>query len=278
MFDDAFAHFEGEIEPGEIEIALLELFDDAKRMEVVVKAIAVLAHSEVELLFARVAKGRVSDIVHQSERFGKAGVEMQGVGNGSRNLRNFDGVGQPVAKMVGVTRGENLGLGFQTAKGARVNYAVAVARVSVAVGVRRLRKAATARALYVHRIGCQRRRRHSARSDFAGQESKILVGLFGDRSVGVLRFNLGVYLSSFGRVICTVVLGKSKHHDRLGHQEAGLGNQLLIELDGLVPLSGTVIQLSEFEARHGGEVFLASVSNRLEQFLGFLVLAKVLFA
>src|ERR1700683_2172769 len=85
MFDDTFAHFESEIEPGEIEVALLELFDDAKRVEVVVKAIASFSHSEIELLFAGVAERWVPDIVDESERFGEAGVEPQSIGNSTRN-------------------------------------------------------------------------------------------------------------------------------------------------------------------------------------------------
>src|ERR1700733_4313717 len=152
MLDDAFAHFEGEIESGKIEVALLELFDDAKRVEIVIEAVASLAHSEIELLFARVAEGRVSDIVDESERFGQASVEPQGVGNCARNLSYLDGMGQAIAKMVGVASGENLRLGFQTAKGARVNYAIAIASVVVAVRMLRFGKAAPACALHVHRV------------------------------------------------------------------------------------------------------------------------------
>ena len=54
---------------------------------------------------------------------------------GARDLRNFNGVREPVAKMVGVAAGENLGLGFQPAKRPRMDYPVAVALKIVAIGM-----------------------------------------------------------------------------------------------------------------------------------------------
>src|SRR5260370_1817659 len=45
---------------------------------------------------------------------------------------------QAIAEMVGIAGGENLRLGFQTAKGAGMNDAVAVTRVNTAVGMGRL--------------------------------------------------------------------------------------------------------------------------------------------
>ncbi len=77
MLDDALAHLEGEVQPREIEVALLELLDDAQRVQIVVEAVAVLAHAAIELPFARVAERRVPDVVHQRQRFGKVGVECR---------------------------------------------------------------------------------------------------------------------------------------------------------------------------------------------------------
>ncbi len=73
-------------------------------------------------------------------------------GDGARDLRDFDGVGQPVAEMVGVAAGENLGLGFQPAKGARVDDAVAVALKIVAIGMLGLGIAPSAGLLHVNRV------------------------------------------------------------------------------------------------------------------------------
>ena len=53
-------------------------------------------------------------------------------------------MGEPIAKVIRITDGEDLGLGFKTAEGARMNDAVAIARVIIAVGMRRFRMAAAA--------------------------------------------------------------------------------------------------------------------------------------
>ena len=73
-------------------------------------------------------------------------------GDGPRDLRHLDGMRQPVAEVVGVTAGENLCLRFQPAKGARMDNTVAVALKVVAVGMRRLGMAASARVFYADRI------------------------------------------------------------------------------------------------------------------------------
>src|SRR6266576_1486236 len=51
---------------------------------------------------------------------------------------------QPIAKMVRVAGGENLGLGFEAAKGARMDDTVAVPRISAAVRMVRLGKTPSA--------------------------------------------------------------------------------------------------------------------------------------
>ena len=145
MLDDSFANFEGEIQAGEIQIALLELFHDMQRVEVVVEVLAVLRACAVELLFAGVAERRMADIVDQRERFGEIGIQMQRAGNGAGDLRDFEGVGEAIAEMVGIARGEDLRFGFEAAESARMDDAVAVTRVIVAIGMLRLREAAAAR-------------------------------------------------------------------------------------------------------------------------------------
>jgi hypothetical protein len=144
MLDDAFTDFESEIQAGIFKVALFELFDDVERVQIVIETLAMFAHAQVELLFAGVAEGRVADIVDQRESFGKISVEFQGSSDGAGNLGDFESVREAVAEMVGIARGENLRFGFQTAKRAGVNYAIAVAGIVVAVGVLRLRVAAAA--------------------------------------------------------------------------------------------------------------------------------------
>ena len=95
MLDDALAHFEGEIEAGEIEIALLEMLDDAQGVTVVLEVIAEAAHPFVEAAFAGVAEGRMADVVGEGERFGEIGVEAEGTGGGAGDLGDLQAVGRP---------------------------------------------------------------------------------------------------------------------------------------------------------------------------------------
>ena len=64
MFDDAFAHFKSEIEAGKIKIALLEMFDDTKRVQIVIEVPAIRPHQFVQLGFARVPERRMANIVN----------------------------------------------------------------------------------------------------------------------------------------------------------------------------------------------------------------------
>ena len=124
-------------------------------MKIVIEAFAECAHAQIELLFPGVAEGRMADIVRQRQRFREIGIQMQSVGNGARHLRDFQRVREAIAEVIGVARGEDLRLGFQAAESARMDHAVAVARVVVAIGMLRLREAAAARAAHVHGVGCE---------------------------------------------------------------------------------------------------------------------------
>ena len=65
---------------------------------------------------------------------------------------DLDGVGQAVAEVVGVAAGEDLCLRFQAAKGARMDYPIAVALKVVAVRMLRLGIAASAGVFNAHRV------------------------------------------------------------------------------------------------------------------------------
>src|SRR5215470_15313822 len=105
---------------------MFELFDDAQCVEFVVERTAMRLHQFMQFSFAVVAERRVDNVVNQSQRFGKFAIEAEGGGNGARDLCDLESVGEAIAEMVGVARGENLGFGFQTAKSARVDDAVTV--------------------------------------------------------------------------------------------------------------------------------------------------------
>jgi len=115
------------------------------------------AHQFVEFAFAGMTKRRVADVVHEGKGFNKLGVQSQRGGDGAGNLCYFQRVRQPIAEMVRVTRGENLRLGFQSAKSTGMDDAVAVPRVGTAVRMGRFGIAPAARLFRAHRPGSRSR-------------------------------------------------------------------------------------------------------------------------
>ena len=156
MLDDAFAHLEREIEAGKIQIAPLELFDDAQRVQIVIEAVAEGLQQFVEPPLPGMPKRRMPDVVHQRQRLGQIRVEVQRPGHGAGHLRHFDGMRQPVAEMIGIARGEDLRLRFEAPERPRMNHAIAVPRVVVAVTMPRLRPAPPPRPSHVLRKSSQR--------------------------------------------------------------------------------------------------------------------------
>ncbi len=74
MLDDPLPHFKGKIQAGECQVALLELFDDPQRVQIMIEPVAIFPHPPVERPFAGMAKRRMPDVVHQGERFGEVGI------------------------------------------------------------------------------------------------------------------------------------------------------------------------------------------------------------
>ncbi len=130
MLDDAFAHAERQVEPAERGVALFKPGDDAKRVQVVIKAEPAGAQGVVERLFAGMTERGMAYVVDQGERLGQIGVQAQGRGHGPRDLRHFKRVRQAAAEVVsGVIAGkagEHLRLAGQATKSARVQNARAV--------------------------------------------------------------------------------------------------------------------------------------------------------
>src|SRR6202158_5520945 len=99
------------------------------------------------------AERRMANIVDESERFRKLGVQPQRGGDGAGNLCDFQRMRKAIAEMVGIARGENLRLGFKAAKSAGMDDAVAVTRVGTAVRMGRLGIAPAAGLFRAHRPG-----------------------------------------------------------------------------------------------------------------------------
>lgn len=102
-------------------IALLKVLNDAEGVEVMVEAAAVTLEALIQCAFAGVTEGWVTDVVDESQRFGKILVQTEGRGSSAGDLRNLDGMSETTAKVVRGSTGENLGLAGEAAKGTRLN-------------------------------------------------------------------------------------------------------------------------------------------------------------
>jgi hypothetical protein len=80
----------------------------------------------IKRALTRVSKGRVPDIVDQSQGLCEIDIEAQRGRYLAGDLRYFDRVGKPTAEMVGSTTGEDLCLAGQAPKGPGLNHSVTV--------------------------------------------------------------------------------------------------------------------------------------------------------
>src|SRR5580704_4722101 len=193
VLDDALAHFESQVEPAKSRITLLEILHDAQRVQVMVEEKAMSAHGSIERFFPSMPKRRMAEIMHQSKSFGQVNVESQSRGDGARDLRDFNRVRKTVAEVVGIPAGENLSLIFKTPKGASVNHTVAITLKVVSVGMERLRKAASAGVLHVHRIAGQHSR------SLAAASTQLLVP---SETTGLVRILTGYCLLALATNYC----------------------------------------------------------------------------
>src|SRR3954463_13040274 len=98
VFDDAFAHLKGKVQSGMVGVTLFKCFYDAESVQVVVERFAVLAHLDIERLFAGMPKGWMAHVMYERERFYEIRIQVEYFGDGPQDLRDLNGVCQPIAK------------------------------------------------------------------------------------------------------------------------------------------------------------------------------------
>jgi hypothetical protein len=84
------------------------------------------------------AEGRVTHVVDQSQGLDQILIQPQLGGDGAGDLRDFNGMSQAIAEMIGVAAGENLGFVLQAAKSAGMHHAVAIPLEIVTIRMPRL--------------------------------------------------------------------------------------------------------------------------------------------
>jgi hypothetical protein len=114
---------------------LLNCLHDSERVKIVVEAFPETLHLTIELLFSRVSKRRMTDVMHQRECLCQILIQTQNAGDRACDLSDFNRMSQSVSEMVVQTRTENLSLIFQAPKGSRMDDAVAIALKIISVGM-----------------------------------------------------------------------------------------------------------------------------------------------
>ena len=105
------------------------------------------------------AKRRVTQIVHQRQRFDQVFIEPQGAGQRAGDRGDFERMREPAAVVIAqLVAGEDLRLLAEPAKRGAMDDAVAIALKRPAIRMRRLRVLPPARKGAVHRIGREQER------------------------------------------------------------------------------------------------------------------------
>ncbi len=81
----------------------------------------------MQRILSGVAEGRVAKVMRQCHRLGQFDVEAKRAGDGARDLRHLDRMGQTGAVIVAFVLHEDLGLVLQPAKGRGMDDTVPIA-------------------------------------------------------------------------------------------------------------------------------------------------------
>src|ERR1700736_1885925 len=232
------------------------MFDDSEGVQIVIEAATMSAHQFIEFMFTGMAEWRMANVMNERQSLHKRRVQSQCIRNSTGDLRDFDRVRQAIAKMIGETHGKNLGLGFQAAKGARVNNTIAVANIIVAVGMRRLNTATAARILDVHRPWRAARR--------------VVLGID-----GTLRRVRG--RESFAHL--TILEGWPGFHTMMKSALkfiSGLWRKATTPHIGFVRFSSARLDYPDLVLRHAGEVLVAALACFFKFLESLVVLLQIL--
>src|SRR5687768_8368668 len=89
MLEDAFTALEAEIQSGKTGVTLLELIDDAQRLQVVLEP-AVFAHAFIERVLPGMSERGVPQIVREADGLGERLIDPQRSRDGAANLGDFE--------------------------------------------------------------------------------------------------------------------------------------------------------------------------------------------
>ena len=126
MLGNAFQAFPGQVQPVEFGIVPFQPGDDAHGLGVVIEP-AIGDHQRLHRVFTGMAKGGVAQIMGQGHGLGQIGVQVQHAGDGARDLRHLDRMGQTGAVIIALVFDKDLSLVLQAAEGRGMDDPVPVA-------------------------------------------------------------------------------------------------------------------------------------------------------
>ena len=115
MLQDSLARLEGQVQPAECRVPVLQTIHHAQRLEIVLEASERL-HALIERILSRVTERRVTEIVGEADRLGQVFIESHGSRHRPGNLRHLERMGQPGSVMVALVIDEHLCLVEETPK------------------------------------------------------------------------------------------------------------------------------------------------------------------
>src|SRR5690606_22615408 len=154
----ALPSLETQIQPIEAAIALFELVDDAKTLQVVLEPPSLwgkLAHAGIQRILASVSEGRVPQVVGQRNGFDEIFVQPERTGHRPGDLCDLQTMREPCAKEVALVIDEDLCLVFQAPEGVSMHDAIAIALEFGAPDRSRLGMKPTPRGFGMRRVGRQ---------------------------------------------------------------------------------------------------------------------------
>lgn len=141
VLQNALTRLEGQVQPVVIGVALFERVDHAQALQVVLEAgmrRVGRAQAIVQRVLARVAEGRVAEVVRQRDGLDEVFVQPQLARDRAAELRHLQRMRQARAEQVAFVVQEDLRLVDEAPEGRAVDDAVAVALEVVARRGRRL--------------------------------------------------------------------------------------------------------------------------------------------
>ena len=123
-------------------------------MPIVIEA-PMIRHQQGQLPFACMPKGRVADIVNESDGLDQILIETESTGDSSRYLSDFQSMSQTGSVMISLMIGKDLSLVFKSTECRAVNNAIPVVLIDRSVLVCFLRVLTSPAVTAEHGVGCK---------------------------------------------------------------------------------------------------------------------------